>query len=52
MPLLNGDTLAELPQAFQCLHELFQGIVAFRVELAVLEEFVHRFLFSLDEHVL
>lgn len=52
MPLLDGDTLAELSETLNSFHELLKGVVAFRIELAVLEEFIHRFLLSLLEHVL
>jgi len=52
MPLLDGDSLPEFAKALYCLHKLFQSIVAFRVEFAVLKEFVHCFLLPLDEHLL
>ena len=52
MPLLEGDTLAELTETLNRLHELLQRVVAFRVKFAVLEELIHGLLLSLLEHVL
>ena len=52
MPLLKGDTLTELTEALNCLDELLQRVMAFRVKFAVLEELIHGLLLSFLEHVL
>ena len=52
MPLLDSYSLSKLAQALQDFHKLFQCIMAFRVELAVLKEFVHGLLLAPLEHLL
>ena len=52
MPLFDSDTLSELTQSLNCLHELLQRVVAFGVKFAVLEKLVHSLLFPLFEHML
>ena len=52
MPLFDCDSHFELAETLNDLHVLLERIVALGVELAVLEELIHRLLLSLLKHVL
>ena len=52
MPLLDGDSHAELAHSLHVLHECLERVVALRIKLAVLEEFIDSRLLATFEHLL